>query len=135
MSLSDSSACCNTTVFTCVIFLCIIPVYFAVYFPDRAVAEFHLMPQQAAILVTIVGATQILARPLMGIFGSKGKSTSAKQIIYATSFLISGANNCLSIYCNTMALQVVFVVIFGTISGEWLHATIILSSFICDTEL
>ena len=92
---------------------------FPVYFPDRAVADFNLTSQQAAILVTILGASHILARPLSGFIG-KDQSVLTKQIIYALSPLIAGLGSCLSIWCNNMVKQIVFVIIFGTTSGKFI---------------
>ena len=93
---------------------------FPVYFPDRAVADFNLTSQQAAVLVTILGASHILARPLSGFIGSKDQSVPMKQIIYALSSLTAGLGSCLSIWCNNMAKQIVFVIIFGTTSGKFM---------------
>ena len=45
---------------------------------------------------------------------------SAKTIIYALSPLIAGLGSCLSIWCNNMAKQIVFVIIFGTTSGKFM---------------
>ena len=92
---------------------------FPVYFSDRAVADFNLTSQQAAVLVTILGASHILARPLSGFIG-KDQSILTKQIIYALSLLIAGLGSCLSIWCTNMAKQIVFVIIFGTTSGKFM---------------
>ena len=88
------------------------------YFPDRAVKDFDLSSKQAAILVTILGATHLLARLICGLFGGQDQSDSTKQIIFATSALIAGLANCVSVWFNTMALQSVYIVVFGLTSGK-----------------
>ena len=99
---------------------CILLFSFPVYFPDRAVVDFNLTSQQAAILITILGASHILARPLSGFIGSKDQSVFMKQTVYALSPLIAGLGSCLSIWCDDMAKQIVFVIIFGITSGKFM---------------
>ena len=74
--------------------------------------------KQVAILVTVLGATHIVARPLLGILGTEGNSVSGNQVIYAASVTLSGLVTVVSIFFDTFITQVVFVVVFGIANGK-----------------
>ena len=94
--------------------------FVVVFFPDRAVAEFGMTSKQVAILVTVLGATHIVARPFLGILGTEGNSVSGNQVIYAASVTLSGLITLLSIFFETFITEIVFVVIFGIANGKML---------------
>ena len=74
--------------------------------------------QQVAILVTVLGATHIVARPLLGILGTEGNSVSGRQVIYAASVTLSGLITLVSVFFETFITQIVFVVVFGIANGK-----------------
>ena len=74
--------------------------------------------EQVAILVTVLGVTHIVARPLLGILGTEGSSIRGKQVIYSASVALSGLITLVSIFLDTFITQIVFVVIFGIANGK-----------------
>ena len=74
--------------------------------------------KQVAILVTVLGATHVVARPLLGVIGTKGSTVSGKQVIYAVSVALSGLITLVSMFFETFITQIVFVVVFGIANGK-----------------
>ena len=74
--------------------------------------------EESAILVTTLGATHIIARPLLGLIGTKESSMYGKQVVYAGASLLGSFACFVSIWFDSMATQVLFVVIFGITSGK-----------------
>ena len=91
---------------------------FLVFFPDRAHKDFHITSPETATLIVVLGATHILARPLLGLLGNKNTSVFRKQLIYAGCTVSSGLICCLSVFFSNMLLQILFIIIYGISSGK-----------------
>ena len=89
-----------------------------VYFPDRAHDDFDMTTKESAILVTTLGATHIIARPLLGLLGTRESSVYGKQIVYGGASMLASLACFVSIWFDTMATQVLFVVVFGIATGR-----------------
>ena len=73
---------------------------------------------EAVILMVVLGATHILARPLLGLLGNKNTSKIRKQIIYAGCTVSSGLICCVSVFFSNIPLQILFIIVYGVSSGE-----------------
>ena len=92
--------------------------HFLVFYPDRAHKDFNITSPETAILIMVLGATHILARPLLGLMGNKNTSVFKKQLIYAGCTVSSGLICCLSVFFSNMPLQILFIIIYGVSSGK-----------------
>ena len=92
--------------------------FLSVFFPDRAHDDFGLTKSQSAILITVLGVTHLLARPLLGLLGTKDSSINRKQIVYGSASLLKAGACLISIWFDSMGTQVVFVITFGIAAGN-----------------
>ena len=90
----------------------------SVFYPNRAIIEAQMTPQDVAMLAMILGVTHILARPLLGFIGNKSNSVLGKQLAYAISTVINGVICCVSVFFFTEPLQIFFIIVYGTASGK-----------------
>ena len=88
-----------------------------VFFPHRAHEDFGLTTQQTSMLLTVLGGTHIIVRPLLGLLGANQTSKQRKQVVLAMAALVNGLINLISISFDSMVTQTIFIIIYGISGG------------------
>lgn len=85
------------------------------FLPDLAVSR-GVSTMQAALLVSIVGGTNILGRLLAGWLANHRNIDSV--LVFACALLLDGLSSALIPFCSSFALFVVCSCVFGLCMGK-----------------